>query len=194
MIGLKKYFSKLILVLLAFNGLQLSAMGQSTDSSSKRKHYFELSFGQSLLFISKGQAALARSKTSVVLPTNSILFFVEFRPERKIKIPVFLNLPTESKQFLVNGQLINEKAHPSFGTGVQFRLFQIAVDDRSKLDFELGPLVSCIFGGKNDITLAPILAGRIRIKRGQNFVMYIGSSYTIGLDVFGLLYGTGTVF
>jgi len=121
-------------------------------------------------------------------------FFTEFRPERKIKIPVFFNLPTESKQFIVNGQLINEKADPSFGTGLQFRILRLKVDSESLLDFDFGPLLTCIVGGNNDVSFAPILAGRIRVKRGENFVMYIGTSYTLGLDVFGLFYGTGTVF
>jgi len=70
----------------------------------------------------------------------------------------------------------------------------INLDSRSKLEFEIGPMVSAIIGGKKDLSFAPILAGRIRIKRGENFLMYIGSSYTFGLSVFGLFYGTGTVF
>jgi hypothetical protein len=164
------------------------------DTLKPVKHYFELSFGQSLLFISKGQSAALHNKSAVVVPTNSVLFFAEFRPERKTKIPVFFNLPTESKQFLVNGQLISEKADPSFGTGLQFRVFRLKVDSRSLLDFDFGPLLTCIIGGKNDVSFAPILASRIRVKRGENFVMYIGTSYTVGLDVFGLFYGTGTVF
>ena len=173
--------------------VSVNMFGQA-DTLKPKKHYFELSFGQSLLFISKGQSAALHSKSAVVVPTNSVLFFTEFRPERKIKIPVFFNLPTESKQFIVNGQLINEKADPSFGTGLQFRFLRLKVDSESLLDFDLGPLLTCIVGGNNDVSFAPILAGRIRVKRGENFVMYIGTSYTLGLDVFGLFYGTGTVF
>lgn len=184
---------KSLLITLLLLHASASLFGQ-TDTLKPVKHYFELSFGQSLLFISKGQSAALHSKSAVVVPTNSVLFFAEFRPERKTKIPVFFNLPTESKQFLVNGQLINEKADPSFGTGLQFRLLRMKVDSRSLLDFDFGPLLTCIIGGKNDVSFAPILAGRIRVKRGENFVMYIGTSYTVGLDVFGLFYGTGTVF
>jgi len=38
------------------------------------------------------------------------------------------------------------------------------------------------------------MAARLRIMRGENFVMYIGTSYSFGINTWGVLYGTGTVF
>lgn len=171
-----------------------AAFSQTAADSIKKKSHFELSFGQSLLFISSSKQINLRNESAVVVPTNSILFFIELRPEKLIRIPVFFNLPTETKQFLVNGQLINERASPTFGAGFEFRLFKIKIDEKSKLDFEIGPLASFIFDKNNVIKVAPVVAGRLRVMRGEHFVMYLGGSYSLGIDALGVLYGTGTVF
>src|SRR5687768_14957326 len=65
-----------------------------------RKGVFELSFGQSLLFISNSKQINIRNQAAIVIPTSAMLFFVEFRPLKRVRVPVFFNLPTESKQFL----------------------------------------------------------------------------------------------
>lgn len=166
----------------------------SIFDSLVRKQHFELSFGQTLLFISNGKQINIKNQAAVIIPTNAILFFAEFRPQKKMRIPVFINLATESKQFVVNGQIVSERASPTLGTGVTFNLFQIHMDSTSRIEFEAGPLASVLFNTNNQLRVAPVLAGRFRIVRGQNFVMYAGLSYSIGINALGLLYGTGTVF
>lgn len=173
--------------------LSLKCLAQQPDST-KKNQIFEISFGQSLLFISQKKIIKILDNSAVVIPTSAILFFVEFRPQKKIKIPVFFNLPTESQQFLVNGQLVNERAAPTYGAGLEFKIFQIKISSESKLDFELGPLASFIMDKKESIRIVPIIAGRTRVMRGENFVMYIGGSYSFGINTFGILYGTGTIF
>ncbi len=172
----------------------LFSSAQSKDSIITSKSHFEISFGQSLLFVSSDKQNSLREELSVIVPTSAILFFVEFRPKKIIRVPVFFNLPTETKQYLVNGQIINERASPTFGGGFEFRLFQIKIDERSKLDFEIGPLASFIFDKNNVIKIAPLVAGRFRLMRGENFVMYLGGSFSMGINALGILYGTGTVF
>jgi hypothetical protein len=166
----------------------------SEADSLKKKNYFELSFGQSLVFISNSKQIDIRNQQAIVIPTSAILFFAEFRPQRKLRIPVFLNIPTESKQFLVNGVLINERASPTIGSGITFRCLGIDIDKKSKVELEVGPLVSLIFDTKKNVRVAPILGSRIKITRGENFVMYFGVSYSIGINALGMLYGTGTNF
>jgi hypothetical protein len=169
-------------------------IAQETDSLKKNKQHFELSFGQSLLFISSSKQLDIRNEAAIVVPTNAILFFAEFRPDKRLRVPVFLNVPTETKQFIVNGQLVNEKASPTFGTGLEFRVFKVKIDSKSKLEFEFGPLFSFIFDTRNNINFAPLFAGRVRIVRGENFVMYAGGSFSLGINALGVLYGTGTIF
>ncbi len=164
------------------------------NDTLKKKQLFEISFGQNLLFISNSKVVDIRNQSAIVIPTSSALFFVELRPSKKLKIPVFFNLPIESKQFLVNGQLVNEKANPTFGSGIEFRIFQLKLDSKSKLELELGPLISIVTSKKGKVLMAPLAAGRFRITRGENFVMYIGSNYSFGVDAWGLMFGTGTMF
>lgn len=184
---------KIKILILLLLSVSLSTIAQKTDSLSKNK-LFELSFGQSMLFISSSKLDSIKSKEAIVMPTSAILFFIELRPQKRMRVPVFFNLPTESKQFLVNGVLVNEKASPTFGAGLEFKLFKINIDSKSSLDLELGPLASFLIDKGGDIRFAPIIAGRLRVMRGENFVMYIGASYSVGIDAFGLLYGTGTIF
>jgi hypothetical protein len=166
---------------------------QNLDSLLKGKH-FELSFGQTLLFISNTNQANFLSSTDIVVPTSAFLLFAELRPQKIMRIPIYLNFPTESKQYLINGQLVNKKASPAFGSGVVFKLFQIKIDSKSKVEFETGPLLSIIYDTKDNIRFAPIMAGRFKISRGENFVMYCGVSYSFGINALGILYGTGTTF
>jgi len=96
----------------------LTLHAQGSDSSKTNYRNFELSFGQSLLFISNSKQTSIVENEAVVLPTSAVLFSAEFRPDRRLRIPVFFNLATESKQFLINGVLVNEKASPTLGSGI----------------------------------------------------------------------------
>lgn len=166
----------------------------SESDSLNKKNYFELSFGQSLVFISNSKQLDIRNQQAIVIPTSAILFFAEFRPKRIVRIPVFFNIPTESKQFLVNGVLINERASPTLGSGITFKCFGINIDEKSNVELEVGPLISLIFDTKKNIRVAPILGSRFKITRGENFIMYFGVSYSVGINALGMLYGTGTNF
>lgn len=186
-----------ITIISAFLVLSTCIQAQNSKSLSdttKKNQLFEFSFGQSLLFISNSKLVDLHNKEAVVVPTSSILFFIELRPQKKFRIPFFFNLPTETKQFLVNNILVNEKASPTFGTGVEFKCIQINLGEKSKVDLEIGPLASFLLNRNNVIRLVPVIAGRIRIMRGENFVMYIGGTYSFGINTWGLLYGTGTIF
>jgi hypothetical protein len=191
-----KQFKWPIFIFVVFCSVAVAAQnkGVENDTIKKAKIHFEVSFGQSLLFISHTKQTNIVVNASVVIPTNAMLFFVELRPEKLIRIPIFFNLATESKQFLINGQLINEKAAPTLGTGATIKVFKSKIDHQSKIEFELGPLISCLINRKNSIQLAPVIAARLKIIRGENFIMYIGSSYSFGINALGLLYGTGTSF
>ena len=158
-----------------------------------RKGVFELSFGQSLLFISNSKQINIRNQAAIVIPTSAMLFFVELRPLKRMRVPVFFNLPTESKQFLVAGQIVNERASPTFGTGLEFKCFGVKVAAGSMIELEAGPLFSFLMDTKNAVRFAPIGAARVRLIR-NNFVMYVGTSYSYGINSWGILYGTGTVF
>jgi hypothetical protein len=184
-----------LLIIIAFTFFHFpSAIAQAKDSTGKKDPLFELSFGNTLLFIPDSKVNSIQAQTSVVLPTSALLFFAEIRPTKIIRFPIFFNLPTESKQFIVDGQLVNEKANITFGGGTEFRIFKVNINEKTKLDFEIGPLASFIVDKHSVVRLAPILAARLRLMKGENFVMYVGGSFSFGIDAAGLLYGTGTMF
>lgn len=176
-----------------------NAQNNAADTSKPRNQLFELSFGSTMLFISNSDIQKIQDAAKLTIPTNTMLFFAEFRPQKKTRIPVFLNIPTESKQFIVtdtNGKqtLVNEKASITLGTGFQYRPFQVTLYGDTKLEFEAGPLVSAGFDSNKNLFIAPLVAGRLMVKKGSDFVMYFGGSYAFGVNSIGILYGTGTIF
>ncbi len=174
---------------------QLTAICQDNDSTKKEVDLnFELSFGQSLTFISYSRQVDLRNNEAVIVPTSNLLFFSQFFPNKRFRVPLFFLVPTETKQFLVNGQLINERSSPTIGTGVDFRLFRFRIDKKTMLDFEIGPLASMLFGTSGQVRFAPIAASRLRIARGESAIMYLGTSYSFGINAWGLFYGTGFLF
>ncbi|MFZ4799744.1 MAG: hypothetical protein ACOYMA_19785 [Bacteroidia bacterium] len=176
-----------------FSGIN-KIKGQELIKETKKNKNFEISFGQSVLFISNSDQIDLLTNSAVVLPTTSILFFVELRTLRKVRIPFFYNLPTGAKQFIINNSIVHEEASSSFGTGLQFKLFKINFDAKSTLEMEIGPMASFGIDKKSNMWFAPILATRMRVMKSENFVMYIGGTYAVGINSLGLLYGTGTVF
>jgi len=190
------YMAKIKVVLLChlFLFCTLFKSSAATDTLNS-KSSFEVSFGQSLLFFSNSDLVNIRDKTNLVMPTSSMLFFAEFRCNKAIRIPTFFNLPTETKQFVdpLTKATVYEKPSPSIGTGLEYKLLQIKIDSKTKIEFEAGPLAAFILDKKN-FTVSPLIAGRVKIIRGENFVMYMGCSYTLGINVVGMLYGTGSAF
>lgn len=176
------------------DSLSVKPEKEKKQSDSTDKKLFELSFGQSLLFISNSQLVDIRNTEAIVIPTSAMLFFTELRPMKRLHIPVFISIPTETKQFLVAGQLVNERASPTFGTGVQCKLFEFPVSKKACVEMEIGPLASFLFNQNKKLRFAPIGAARVKIIKERNFVMYIGSSYSIGINAWGLFYGTGFIF
>jgi hypothetical protein len=173
--------------------------GQSSAQPDTVKHkdhekYFELSLGHSLLFISSSRLEEIRTNASVIVPTNAILIFAEFRPLKRMRIPLFVNIPAETKQFIVNNKLVSERASPTLGAGLEFRCFGLPIGNKSSVELELGPLASFLVSEKNVVRFAPIVAGRLRFIKNKDFVLYMGSSYSIGIDAVGILFGTGYIF
>jgi hypothetical protein len=191
---MKLNFTTFIVVLcFLFAGMN-KISGQEIIKEKKNSKNFELSFGQSVLFISNSEQIDLLTNSAVVLPTTSILFFVELFTLRKVRIPLFYNLPTGAKQFIINNKIVNEEASSSFGTGIQFKLFKIKFDAKSTLEMEIGPMASFGIDKKSNMWFAPILATRLRVMKNENFVMYLGGTYAMGINSLGLLYGTGTIF
>ena len=153
------------------------------------KSYTEVSFGQSLLFISNSKAIDLKNEAAIVVPTSSVLMFAEFRTMKKLRIPVFFNYPTETKQFLVDGVLINEKANPTLWTGLSTGLLKIKTNEETYFEIDAGAVVTATINIKDKLAVARVLVGRLRMIRNNSFTMYFGLSYTFGLNTTGMFYG-----
>lgn len=192
-----KHLFALAAVLIAVTVSAQTATASSngdTTTTKKKKQLFEMSFGQSKLFISTAREQTILDSARIVVPTNAILLFAEFRPGKRLRIPVFFSLATGPKQFIVNGTLVSERASPTFGTGIECKVFRKNFGSNSGIEFEVGPLASFLFNKGGQIQVAPLIAGRFRFIKREDFIMYIGSSYSFGINAVGIFYGTGYVF
>lgn len=183
---LKKGLMPFFLISFSIDGLC-----QEEDSVATN---FELSFGQSTLFISNDRVTNIKNTFDVVIPTNSMLFFAEFRPFKRVKIPIVFNLPTESKQFLIDGKLISEKASPTIASGAEFKLFDFKIPFDAQVEMDIGTLGSVLFRSNNELAFAPLITNRVRIIKNKSFIMYLGASYSVGVNTWGMFYGTGYIF
>lgn len=174
------------------NNIEFAAKDSLNNKNTKR--YFELSLGQTLLFISDSKLEEIKNNSAVIVPTSARLFFAEFRPTKIMKVPVFFNLPTQTKQFIVDGKLVSERASPTFGTGLQFRIFKFSIGVKSAIELEMGPLASFLLSEHDVLRFAPVGAGRFRFVKNEDFVIYFGSSYSLGINSLGVLFGIGYVF
>ncbi|NQY10060.1 MAG: hypothetical protein HRT71_11195 [Flavobacteriales bacterium] len=111
-----------------------------------------------------------------------------------IRFPFYFNLPTETKQFLLNGVLINEKARPSFGAGVEFKIIGFDIAKETEFELEAGSLINVLITENEKVLFAPVAALRLRLVKDRDFAMYLASYYSLGINSFGLLYGTGFIF
>ena len=55
-------------------------------------------------------------------------------------------------------------------------------------------LGSVIFRSNYELALAPLITNRIRIIKDKSFIMYLGASYSAGVNTWGMFYGTGYIF
>ncbi|MEM1324633.1 MAG: hypothetical protein AAGI23_01705 [Bacteroidota bacterium] len=182
-----------LLACLLIYAASTSAQSQDTISAINNR-LFELSFGQKILFISDSKVTEIRQDEAIVVPTSSVLLFAQFRPDKKLRIPVFFNLPIESKEFLVDGEIISERASPSLGTGLEYGLFEIPISNVAKLEFEVGYIYSVLFDENRKMRSSQLLLSRIRLQKGENLIMFLGGSYSLDVDSYGILFGTGTAF
>ena len=94
----------------------------------------------------------------------------------------------------VDGKLVYERASPTFGAGLQFRIFKFPIGEKGALELEMGPLASFLLNENNVVRFAPIAAARLRFIKNEDYIIYFGGSYSAGINVFGVLSGIGYVF
>jgi len=70
----------------------------------------------------------------------------------------------------------------------------VPISKASVAEWEMGALSNLLISKRNRFRIVPLLNGRIRLVKNNNFVMYLGTSYSFGVNSWGLFYGTGFLF
>lgn len=155
---------------------------------------FEVSFGQSMMFMNDTDRQDILDREKVAIPTSSALLLVDFIYDYKFSFPFFLNLPLTSQKFLVDGKETVEKASTVFGVGVNYSLLQIDLKDNLTAIFSSAVLAGITINQNKSYKILPMLALELSLLKQDGFLMYLGAERTIGLDVIALFYGVGQRF
>lgn len=133
-----------------------------------------------------------RGSNHLVLPTTSALFIGERLWGERWSTIVGFNLPLETQEFIVDGQLVEEVAAKVMSVGQAVRFFSFAFTERSTLSIQFSVLASVIFGEPVEVT--PTTGMRVHLATDQGFSMYIGGLASYGLKGSVLLYGVSQRF
>ena len=87
-----------------------------------------------------------------------------------------------------------KKLLPTLATGAEFKIFDFNIPFDAQVEMDIGTLGSVIFRENYELALAPLITNRIRIIKDKSFIMYLGASYSMGVNTWGMFYGTGYIF
>jgi hypothetical protein len=195
---MKKVFLTSIFCTMLMTGV-VSALhaDQADPSAAWRNYYFELSFGNSILFLDQGYTNSSSGAVShSTLPVSSYLFTLEWRATEKISIAGAWNLPfTTVKR--VSGSGISEKyVAPSYGAGITFIPHSFKVSETTVIEPEIAVLLfrtykSTSSGGD---FFFPAGVFKLNVARDSGMDIFIGVTQAPAKNTTALLYGIGQRF
>jgi hypothetical protein len=194
---MKKLIFFTIFSTLMIGAVSTSHAAQLDPDKPWRSYYFELSFGNSILFLDQGYTD---SSTSTVkhntLPVSSYLFLGEWRASERFCIAAAWNLPfTTVKR--VKGTAVSEKyVAPSYGVGLTFTIYSFKPTDTTAIEPEMAVLVFRTYkstSSKGDFFF-PIGVFKLNIARDSGFNIYIGVTQAPAKNTTAFVYGIGQRF
>jgi len=170
------------------------AYGYSIYSLNLEELSFEVSFGQSMMFMNDTDRQDILDREKVAIPTSSALLLVDFIYSYKFSFPIFFNLPLTSQKFIVDGEETVESASPVFGFGLNYSLLQIDLKTNLTAILSSAILAGMAINKNKSYKVFPMIALELSLLKQDGFLMYLGVERTIGLDVIALFYGVGQRF
>jgi len=200
---MKKIFAITFLIMsfVSFSSIFALAESESVESNTDnwRKYYFELSFGNSVIFLDQSINGSSTSTGDVkkeTLPVASFLFFGELRASKHFGLAAAWVLPyTTVKR--VKGNSVSEKfVAPSVGAGITGIIYTFNILDNTYLEPECALLVLRTYkstSSKGDFYY-PAGVFRLNIARSTGLNLYLGISQAPAKNATALIYGIGQRF
>jgi hypothetical protein len=187
-----------IFCLIIFTYTLSSAHAADDDQANQwRNYYFELNFGNSILFLDQGyRDSSSGTVKKSTLPVSSYLFIGEWRAFERISFAAAWNLPfTTVKR--VSGSTISEKyVAPSYGCGVTFIAHTFKLYDTTRIEPEIAILVFRTYkstSSKGDFFF-PIGVFKLNIAQDSGLNFFIGVTQAPAKETTALIYGIGQRF
>jgi hypothetical protein len=184
--------------LIIFGYTLSSAHAADGDQANQwRNYYFELSFGNSILFMDQGYQDNSSGEVKHnTLPVSSYLFTAEWRATERFSVAAAWNLPfTTVKR--VKGTSVTEKyVAPSYGGGLTFSVYTFKVSDVTAIEPEIGVLLFRTYKSvsKDGDFFFPIGFFKLNIARDSGMNIYIGVTQAPAKNTTALVYGIGQRF
>jgi hypothetical protein len=197
---MKKLFalSFMTLLFLSIPVVKASAETEKPENNPDdwRKYYFELSFGNSVLFFDQSVTSSSGDVKKQTLPVSSFLFLGQWRASKHFALAAAWLLPyTTVKR--VSGSNVSEKfVAPSSGAGISGIIYTFNIFENTYLEPECAALILRTYkstSSKGDF-FYPAGVFRLNISRSSGMNLYMGVSQAPAKKATALIYGIGQRF
>jgi hypothetical protein len=191
------------LILVALFSLVMSGYIQSVKAAPLdpenpwRNYYFELSFGNSILFMDQGYQDNSSGEVKHnTLPVSSYLFTAEWRATERFSVAAAWNLPFTTVKRIKGTSVTEKYVAPSYGGGLTFSVYTFKVSDITAIEPEIGILLFRTYKSvsKDGDFFFPIGFFKLNIARDSGMNIYIGVTQAPAKNTTALVYGIGQRF
>ena len=135
-------FSVLVLSIISIPALPVPAETEKTESTSGtwRKYYFELSFGNSVLFLDQSITESSGNVNKQTLPVPSFLFLGQLRAAKHFALAAVWNLPYTTVKCMDESSISEKFVAPTYGAGIIIIPSTFSIRDKTYIEPELALL------------------------------------------------------
>jgi len=159
------------------------------------KPRFEFNFGSSQLYLFGDLEDASGAERRSVLPASAALLTGEYFFDDELHGLVGIHLPTSTRKRVDSlGRVQEDYVAPFLGVGPLWVPY--AADFRTYARFSVQASLLCgpVLRSGWDILPAAVLGSRLHLVSKNGTTLFLGGSWTVGVQAFALLYGVGQRF
>lgn len=157
---------------------------------------FEFSFGSSQLYLFSDLEDASAAESRSVLPASAALLMGEYFFSEKVHGLLGFHLPTSTRKTVDDhtGAVSEDYVAPFLGVGPLWEPYAANFRTYARFGTQLSLLCGPVLRGGWDVLPAAVAGGRLHLASKNGTSLYLGTSWTVGVKAFALVYGMGQRF
>jgi len=155
---------------------------------------FEFSFGSSQLYLFDDMENASSAESRSVLPAGAALLMAEYIYSENMHALFSFHLPTSTRKQVVDGKVEEDYVAPYLGVGPLWVPYVADFRTYARFSIQTSLLCGPVLRGGLDILPAAVLGSRFHLVSKNGTALYLGGSWTVGVQAFALVYGVGQRF